>query len=134
MLSDLKTSQISDTARCVATGDSTVFGWYFRGASDMLYECCDQGCGNSSYYSCTDSQICSFPVSDLPKWQTDATYREKYTRHLGGSNVGFADGHASWFKADALVAISPYTTTINGVCTPVYTDSQGQLLLEGLCP
>jgi prepilin-type processing-associated H-X9-DG protein len=27
--------------------------------------------------------------------------RKPYTRHLGGSNIGWADGHASWMLADA---------------------------------
>jgi prepilin-type N-terminal cleavage/methylation domain-containing protein/prepilin-type processing-associated H-X9-DG protein len=135
LLVDLRTSQIGDAARCVVCGDATnSFGATIQNPGSMLYECCDQGCGNGSYYSCTDSQVCSFPVSDLSKWQNDPGYREKYTRHLGGSNVGFGDGHASWFKADALVAQSPYTATINGVCTPVNVDANGQPLLFGFCP
>ena len=124
-LKDMKTSQISDPARCVATGDATNFGWSFRNAGDMLYECCEQGCG-ADWVNCPQSIPCSFDKSDLTKFQTDPTFREKYTRHLGGSNVGFADGHATWYKADALVAVSPYCDS-NGV--PVIQDK-----LEGLCP
>ncbi len=126
VLQDLKTSQLDDSARTVATGDATVFGWYFRGAGDMLYECCSQGCGNSSYYDCPDSQVCSFPAEDLPKFESDPGYRRKYTRHLGGSNVGFADGHANWYSADAFVAESPYCDD-NGNWI---TDGK----LGGLCP
>jgi prepilin-type N-terminal cleavage/methylation domain-containing protein/prepilin-type processing-associated H-X9-DG protein len=33
----------------------------------------------------------------------DATWRNRYTRHMGGNNLGFADGHAKWFPADALI-------------------------------
>jgi prepilin-type N-terminal cleavage/methylation domain-containing protein/prepilin-type processing-associated H-X9-DG protein len=33
---------------------------------------------------------------------SDASYRKShYARHLGGSNVGFADGHAKWWDAEA---------------------------------
>ena len=53
-------------------------------------------------------------------------WRKDGSRHLGGSNLGFADGHASWFAAKTLVAKSD-----NGefeyfgwVCSP-YTSYQG---------
>jgi prepilin-type processing-associated H-X9-DG protein len=117
----------------VVVADACVYGTFFRGATDILYGCCDTGCGNSSYYdsACSASQICSFPPEDLSKFQTDSTFREKFTRHLGGSNVGFADGHAQWYKADALTAVSPYT---DANCNPVDYQPDGQPLLEGLCP
>ena len=37
------------------------------------------------------------------EWASDATFRAKYTRHMGGSNIGFADGHAKWFDAEAIL-------------------------------
>ncbi len=30
----------------------------------------------------------------------DKTLLAKGTRHLGGSNIGFADGHAAWWNAN----------------------------------
>jgi prepilin-type processing-associated H-X9-DG protein len=32
---------------------------------------------------------------------------KKYTRHNGGSNIGFLDGHAKWFTAGRIIANSP---------------------------
>jgi len=34
----------------------------------------------------------------------DASWRNKYTRHMGGNNLGFVDGHAAWMAADAMIA------------------------------
>jgi len=64
---------------------------------------------------------------------TDPGYRAKYTRHLGGSNIGFADGHAAWWNAEAFVANTAYCPKdeANGVCSPVvFTDRK----LMGPCP
>ena len=33
----------------------------------------------------------------------DPQLRSKYTRHLGGVNVGFLDGHASWWNSQSLI-------------------------------
>jgi prepilin-type processing-associated H-X9-DG protein len=29
--------------------------------------------------------------------------RKQFARHLGGTNLGFADGHASWFDSERLL-------------------------------
>jgi len=133
-----KTSQFSDAAHTVVCADSCIMGVFLRSAGDMLYECCSQGCGNSNYYNpdCAKSQQCSFPAEDLSKWQTDSGYRAKFTRHLGGSNIGFADGHATWYLADALVAQSPRGdgNDAAGNCISITVDENGQPYLDGLCP
>jgi len=33
----------------------------------------------------------------------DPTLRKPFTRHLGGVNVGYLDGHASWINSDSLI-------------------------------
>jgi prepilin-type processing-associated H-X9-DG protein len=33
----------------------------------------------------------------------DASLRKIFTRHLGGVNIGFADGHAMWINSEALL-------------------------------
>ena len=38
------------------------------------------------------------------KFWSDPSVRKNYTRHLGGSNLGFADGHAKWYAAEAMLA------------------------------
>jgi prepilin-type processing-associated H-X9-DG protein len=34
----------------------------------------------------------------------DVSSRQPYTRHLGGSNLGYADGHAKWQSAESIIA------------------------------
>ena len=58
---------------------------------------CEEG-DNSSVGTCTIGK------SQVDKWWSDASWRNKWTRHLGGSNIGFADGHAKWYAADAMIA------------------------------
>jgi prepilin-type processing-associated H-X9-DG protein len=38
------------------------------------------------------------------------TALEKYTRHLGGSNLALADGHAKWIKSDRLILLPDSVT------------------------
>ncbi|MFB3882843.1 MAG: type II secretion system protein [Armatimonadota bacterium] len=37
-------------------------------------------------------------------WARDPDRKKASARHLGGTNVGFADGHAQWWSAQALLA------------------------------
>jgi prepilin-type processing-associated H-X9-DG protein len=38
-----------------------------------------------------------------PDWAADPARKKMSTRHLGGVNVGFLDGHASWINSTALL-------------------------------
>ncbi len=58
-------------------------------------ECCVPDWSN-----CAWSQNCS---ADPVRFFEDSQYRKQYTRHLGGVNVGFMDGHAKWFASEAIV-------------------------------
>ncbi|MCJ7822981.1 MAG: prepilin-type N-terminal cleavage/methylation domain-containing protein [Armatimonadetes bacterium] len=42
----------------------------------------------------------------------DPSVRKQYARHLGGVNIGFADGHAAWFASERLV--SEYAASLVG--------------------
>jgi prepilin-type N-terminal cleavage/methylation domain-containing protein/prepilin-type processing-associated H-X9-DG protein len=64
-------------------------------------------CSNQS--SCGDASVaatCS-PLSVCfggdGKFATDPSERIKHSRHLGGSNLGFADGHAQWVPAEKIL-------------------------------
>jgi prepilin-type processing-associated H-X9-DG protein len=54
--------------------------------------------------NCSATQSCGISRDVTNKFWTDGTYRSKYARHLGGSNIGFLDGHAAWWAADAIIA------------------------------
>jgi len=42
--------------------------------------------------------------SRLDHWFIDGGGRKRYTRHLGGVNLGWLDGHASWMNSESLLA------------------------------
>jgi len=46
---------------------------------------------------------------------TDPAFAKQYTRHLGGSNLGFLDGHAAWMSAGAIK-----TAWMNGEMDPLF--------------
>jgi prepilin-type N-terminal cleavage/methylation domain-containing protein/prepilin-type processing-associated H-X9-DG protein len=125
---DMKTSQIEDPSWYAVVSDATTFGNRFSSTNSMLYQLCAT-CGRTQdwFNMCPWIESCTLHDYQVDQWNTDPTFRAKYTRHLGGSNVGFSDGHASWFKADALVAVAPYCDA-NGA---IITDGRP---LRGICP
>jgi prepilin-type N-terminal cleavage/methylation domain-containing protein/prepilin-type processing-associated H-X9-DG protein len=110
---DLSTSQISDPARWFVAGDS---GQSLLGrTSNLAYpemcfldgNACSSTCGGD-WINCPVSRSCS-PLKRSeggtgagaldPQWRKD----HAHPRHLGGSNVGFADGHAKWMSSEAIL-------------------------------
>ncbi len=65
------------------------------------------GCA-SDWVNCPWSQTCGLDVAHQKLFWTDATFRKSRARHFGGSNIGFADGHAAWWNCDALLAAIPH--------------------------
>jgi prepilin-type processing-associated H-X9-DG protein len=61
------------------------------------------GCGGD-WANCSWSAYCSAEAGDY-RWATDPTFRKKngHTRHLGGVNLGFADGHATWMDSETVL-------------------------------
>jgi prepilin-type N-terminal cleavage/methylation domain-containing protein/prepilin-type processing-associated H-X9-DG protein len=125
---DLKTSSVDDPAWFVVCGDVNIEpSIYF--SQLMLYDLCRLPCGGTvATEDCPWTFECAFASEDdMLRFPTDASFRAQFTRHLGGSNIGFMDGHASWMLADALNAVRPYCNS-NGVVV-----SEGRPV-EGLCP
>jgi prepilin-type N-terminal cleavage/methylation domain-containing protein/prepilin-type processing-associated H-X9-DG protein len=93
---DMSISQIQDAAWFVVCGDSNWNDIEYP-ASIAFPEACGVGfCGTCCEIGCY-----------YPEFWTDAEIRKNYTRHLGGSNIGFADGHAKWFTAEAVINECP---------------------------
>jgi prepilin-type N-terminal cleavage/methylation domain-containing protein/prepilin-type processing-associated H-X9-DG protein len=61
------------------------------------------GCGGD-WANCSWSRDCSVDKLE-PRFATDVQYRKEHapTRHMGGSNIGFADGHAKWFSSETIL-------------------------------
>jgi prepilin-type N-terminal cleavage/methylation domain-containing protein/prepilin-type processing-associated H-X9-DG protein len=64
---------------------------------------CREGCG-ADWVNCSWSTDCGPQIGD-PRINLDIEYRKAFgqARHLGGSNIGFADGHAAWFASEAIL-------------------------------
>jgi prepilin-type N-terminal cleavage/methylation domain-containing protein/prepilin-type processing-associated H-X9-DG protein len=66
-------------------------------------------CALTCTYPGCNPDACGFDPSDpfMPPADgsalTNPSVRAQYARHLGGDNVGFADGHAAWFSAMSII-------------------------------
>ena len=65
--------------------------------------CAGPGCWEADWSNCTWTQACGATA----EWKNDPQARAASTRHLGGVNIGFIDGHAKWFAAQAVLNESP---------------------------
>ncbi|HUW09152.1 MAG TPA: type II secretion system protein [Anaerolineae bacterium] len=53
------------------------------------------------------------PIFAYPAMVTDPSLRKPYARHLGGVNLGFLDGHASWWNSERLLAECAEERSVN---------------------
>jgi len=113
---DLKLSQVNDAARWLAVVElgAHIDTW---STFNVAYpDVCKLGCctDNPNYPDCTiqaDWVNCSWSRdcgAGDPRYGTDGNYRNtQLARHLGGVNLGFLDGHAKWWQAEALLKATP---------------------------
>jgi len=117
---DAKLGVVHDVSKLVVCGDAGIametdrtsgFAYPDYSRFDfLLYACGGGGSGNcSTSDTCGNAAVaaeCS-PLSTCyggdGKFSTDPTERAKHARHLGGSNLGFADGHAAWWQAERIL-------------------------------
>ena len=113
---DLKLVSVQDPVNFVILGDTGPWcDW--NGVGNMAYpDLCNANCGN---FCCSDSWIedCAADIqAGCPEaWECflayhasstmlkDQTLLKKGARHLGGVNLGFLDGHASWWQSERLL-------------------------------
>ncbi len=106
-LSNRKVSSIDDAASQVVCGDGGPYAMTMplglTAYPDICnIECANCACGGGDPSS---SDPCASAHADgSGRLLRDVSARQPYTRHLGGSNLGFADGHAQWMKAELIVA------------------------------
>jgi prepilin-type N-terminal cleavage/methylation domain-containing protein/prepilin-type processing-associated H-X9-DG protein len=118
---DLSTSAINDPAKHVVVADGGVSkACMFENTSNLAYpDTCrlaraanSADCGGD-WVNCSQSRTCSPFATDHggDGWKagTDAQYRKSHWpgRHLGGENLGFADGHAKWMNSEAILFGGP---------------------------
>ena len=125
---DMKTGQVNDAGKFVVCADGGVnHGLGFTQTPQVAYpDVCRYrcpGCGGD-WENCEQSRECSPNVNDpanQKSWTTDANWRKTHghPRHLGGSNLGFADGHAAWMSSEAILFGGQFISWVgpNGVGT-----------------
>ena len=104
-----KLVEIQDTVNWVVCGDSGSNWWISPGL--LTYpDICAIECNNC--WGWVDWEICTW-AADCGLYNIaenngallrNPDLRKPYTRHLGGVNIGFADGHASWWNSQAFIA------------------------------
>ncbi len=137
---ELKMAAIDDPVWFVVAGDAMMYAGQVSTADNSLFF----GVCGANYYSpldscamngdCPGTEWCGLSDDQIALW-ADPSFRSKYTRHLGGSNVGFADGHAAWWHADAFLAKAPYCECCSDESgyTAGTTHSDDRPI-RGLCP
>jgi len=79
--------------------------------------CDEDSCGNYGVADqCTPLAMCFGGDGRIAK---DPSYRKTFARHLGGDNLGFADGHAQWMPGDQIL-FGGSDHTRNGIHPQVY--------------
>lgn len=102
-------STVNDAAHYVTCGDCG--GYLIWNANRLAFPdycktnaCCmpDSAC-YADWDNCSWSQECGLNAQAQLQFFTDPNFRQQHTRHMGGSNVGFLDGHAKWFPAETII-------------------------------
>lgn len=128
-LTDMTPSQISRPSRYITCGDIgralqlwDMNGLAFPDTCGANYcggTSCLGVCAGADWEECAWTQVCGLSREAVSRFFSDARYRRQFTRHNGGSYVGFADGHVSWFASDYLLThAEPFANpTLDGLCS-----------------
>ncbi len=105
---DQKTSEMQDPSRKVICADAGIkldlerTAWVaYPDTCKVDIAACSPDC-LADWENCADSRECG---AGNALFGTDVQYRKDHARarHLGGSNIGFADGHASWMPSETIL-------------------------------
>jgi len=107
-----KMAAIEDAANWVVCADGGAWSEAMQAGHIAYPDLCNAECGNcwcstwiedcadSVQAGCPDAYDCFLTWHTSTTMLKDQTLMKKGSRHLGGSNIGFADGHASWMSSD----------------------------------
>jgi prepilin-type N-terminal cleavage/methylation domain-containing protein/prepilin-type processing-associated H-X9-DG protein len=107
-LVDLSLSQVAAPGRFLTVGDGGNVA-QFRDVTTLAFPdwCRTSGATSSpcgaDWANCPESRSCGLDANVKARLVSDRNYRLAFTRHHGGSNVGFLDGHATWVSANLLL-------------------------------
>jgi len=111
--------RVEDPSNFVIVGDGGIAIWYMLVSTAAFPDFCNVGCSvcmdpaspwgswwtGRDWTNCPWSQECGPNISMNRDLAGELTKRG--TRHLGGSNLGFLDGHARWYPARQILAEAP---------------------------
>ena len=104
-----KLVEIQDTVNWVVCGDSGANWWISPGLLTYPDICaieCNNCWGWADWEICTWAEDCGLYniAENNGALLRNPDLRKPYTRHLGGVNIGFADGHAAWWNSQGFIA------------------------------
>ena len=114
---ETKTSAMDDPTKFLVVGDGSVADTFTYGTDVAYPDICTLPCAGpyckggggwsggtagADWVNCPGTQTCG---AGTTLFVTDAEYRKEHAmpRHLGGENLGFADGHAVWASSEAIL-------------------------------
>ena len=112
----LKLSQVDQTAKWLAIAEVGVADDQWSINQVAYPDICKLGCATTNpdhpdcrvsadWVNCPWSQSCG---AGDPRYGMDSDFRNReLSRHLGGVNLGFLDGHAKWMNSEALLKAVP---------------------------
>jgi prepilin-type processing-associated H-X9-DG protein len=104
---ETKMTWVDDAANYVIIGDGGACVDYLSPGLLAYPECCYAEC-NSEWCAWADWENCwdycpndgmQFMPPNDGSWARDPEIMNQWTRHLGGTNIGFLDGHAKWWSS-----------------------------------
>jgi prepilin-type N-terminal cleavage/methylation domain-containing protein/prepilin-type processing-associated H-X9-DG protein len=105
-LQERKMGSFDDTVNTVIGGDGNPAAAEGAGCHPVMYayaNVCGAVCTNLCYCWCWPQCWCPVEMGGSYSFDSAEDFKP-YTRHLGGSNLMFLDGHAQWFPAQTIIA------------------------------
>ncbi|UCC69246.1 MAG: type II secretion system protein [Armatimonadota bacterium] len=105
----LKLVSVDDPVSYVICGDMGVqtddSSWGMLAYPDLCCLECSTACGWADWEYCTWAADCGlyYTAPNDGSFITNPELRKPFARHLGGTNLGFLDGHAQWINSQMLI-------------------------------
>ena len=144
---DVKMARLSNASAVPVVADGGLASsWLSIGTMAYPDICCAE-CSGLSYYNwenhwpdpdgCPEGTWCPDCVSMHANnlWAGEPDLKRASSRHLGGTNVGFADGHAEWIAAGGIMGRNDNKDFewVGPICSP-YTSYEGHKRVCGVEP
>jgi len=151
----VKMAAVQDPASHVICSDGGAWPDLLSPGLVAYPDVCELECGNC--WGWCDWELCSgwaLPGCDptefiAPAWKNgysemdgrylkDPNLRKPFARHLGGVNIGFLDGHASWWNSETFLAKWKEEANFNSPGVPTDAEAMGLFNwgpedVEGVC-